>query len=283
MADILSPVETFKSEVKLRDVYKKENLAEFSEAMEQSNGKCLILVHPFFGLRTIGGGWDFDSPRWDAIDNFIADSKNLANKSNLPIFVFMDGYHGMKEREQSGLEKMEEALEEGLQKLYGLTNETAFFTATKPNSPAPLSNIPISIWDVVAAIGVKRYQKEYKKLREDGKNITDLILKLKIAGLKTALVAGCNFKGSDYANEGFSRKGKFSSFFASRDTLSEHYQRLEETGQKNPDWKHVFQKISPHGCVSGVIQTLSFCDIRFGMTNALYPQQMPKSSIIEDE
>ncbi len=199
----------------------------------------------------------------DGLKNLIATIQNRG--VNLPILILERTEVGQMFKTPEVSSLVEKRIKKSLKDILGCDRGDFFFTETQQSAPIPLLS-----------------PKEHHDLYPTGvpdfaKTMENFILKLKNAGLNLALIAGSNFGGTEYF-ESIYHDAEFNPsdglFARSKWKLRDFYNQ-----KLYGEAKHPFQIITPRGCMADVIRSLAKWGegIKFGVTQATYPQQMPRT------
>lgn len=268
--------------IRLTDIYTEEGIRNFSKALELSDGNCIFLVHAFFPFFQVDHSI-LEDPRKEKLKNYVDGLKSMVQKARaksrekkIPVLAMVRGEVGQIRRGSGKkLEKAKERLRKDLGEFIELEDDDIFFIVTHQETPIPL----------LAGKDEREYLHpsglpNYKKI------IIDFINRLKEAGLSRAVIAGTNLGGDRYFGKDYrsaehpsmhgiftDEEWKLKDYYASKGKARPH---LRES-----DWKHPFEKISPEGCVAEIIRALAYGGVKVGVSQATYPQKIPKTSQLE--
>ena len=259
-----------KSGLKLSDIYTEEGYQSFRKDLESSQGKCLILVHPFYSFYKEDADALLEDPQEWQLKEFVDRLKNLVfaikdRNVNLPILILERTERGMMHKNAKASSLVTERVEKDLKHILDCNEGDFFFTETIQGAPVPLLSLT-----------------EVEQFRTDGwidhaKVMEDFVLKLKKAGVSHALIAGSNFGGRSFFKPIYR-----DALYAPTDGLFARSEwRLKDFYDQrfHGEIKHPFQIISPRGCVADVIRSLARWGegIKLGITQVTYPQQIPRT------
>jgi hypothetical protein len=269
----------------LLDFNSEKGFAKYKKALQSSEGRCLFLVHPFYQFYTK----DLDK-EWSEIEKEIENNKNLKDylqktqqlvenirQAGIPIFIMIRAPIGHMYRTTKTNSLSIQKLEKQLKKFLNINNfKNIFYLVTEQGSPLPL----LTRKEENSYIYINNLSTPQERNRQI---ISDFVHKLKNAGLKLALFAGSYFGGKapwfEETYQGATYKPTYGPFATENWKLKDYYFEKRKGG---PRRKHPFEIILPEGCLATAIRMFAYGGVdKIGITQATYPQTVPKTSQIE--
>ncbi len=280
-------------DVRLIDVYTEDGMARFSDDVSTADGRCLVLVHPFYNFDKTDSIDSISDPEKRRYIESLRDmlQKNQRNgvsngKVRLPVMIFAGGANQKTTERKTSIntERTQARLGKQLHDLLGLEGDF-YFILTRSHEPYPLG---FNVDDKDHKHVDSKYTSIYPTLINRGKREINFFVQLKKAGLKHAVVGGENFGGSgpfftekEYApadqvdsDETYS----MGSGFPPR-VLGNHYEQRTQ----GKDHRHPLEVIKPEGCVIAVVKNLLFTGIDADLSQVTYPVKLPVTSQINPD
>lgn len=277
------PIEKRPTELKLTDTSTPEGLAYLKSKLATSKGKCLIMVHPFYGFKRQE---DFNKtlslPPDEEYKKYISEIVDLLknfSRNQIPVLIVEDGVLGLQRRDNlQGVEATRSWLQKELVELANFSSGEIFYTVSEQGSPSPLvSNTEDSRYRSMEEKGVKDIKgNPVKAIRQP---IVNFVQKLKDAGLTRAYISGSNLGGYyNFGPEYLSAESGLTEgeFKGTVGVLKEHFAN-RRNGKEPPGGikQHPFETILPRGCVAEMMRAIAYCDVDVLPTSATFPQKTP--------